>query len=687
MAPRWGGLRPEPYKLSPPDADRDMIVQEGTAWERPGGLRLLDRLGNAIEAGMESLSPVDGLRYVDSSGTDVGYVPTWVGAEEIVPGTGLRALSNMPGVRTVGDMTGGSASLKDRGLALGDRRKAVAEAIREAQKPKVPEPEPEPHPLLTGIAKAEKVKAELEAAGGHWSMTAKERHDFSHSHVFVHDSGHKQDSGSWKTFDRTGVEWITHGRDEERGRMDKHLRDDLENQIKVHEEVVAIHGQRDPKIAVLHQQKVDKAKQGLEYLETHTDEEFAADLVKALRIWYDDEDNDVVVQIPAGEIFGKFLEEGYKTTHEVESNHSNEDIRADYEVMQGVPLNASESVRPASGHVVSGARKRWLTDQMSDDNGNFKVSDDRLFHPDASPEHSQEFATSTEGTTTVYGRVQLIMNDDVKERTKTGAGDTLNSSVRAMPMTGATDEDLLDAFLASDGGKGSHTAGEKLKRSLELVIDGPGENLHTIGAGADNPYGLGGEAYMETLIFGSFDIADVKEIKIPEDFWRASAGASEASSLPTADQGWHNSHTDQATAMVMENLMATVRTGDIEGVEPEVLDLIRSALVENAEAVKDNLIRSEVDRRLQEIASMKKRAAILETIRAKNKEIKVSFTNSVGVDFDNPSIYPEAADNPGMTVEQIMKDRLVKALNSLSEMVKSWEPPVERVPTPMSERL
>tara|TARA_Y100000296_G_scaffold83631_1_gene115135 strand:+ start:9492 stop:13583 length:4092 start_codon:yes stop_codon:yes gene_type:complete len=152
--PRWGGLRPEPYKVSPPDADRDMIVQEGTAWERPGGLRLLDRLGNAIQAGTESLSPVDGLRYVDADGKDVGYVPTWVGGEDKVPGTGLQTLSDMPGVRTVGDMTGGSSSLKDRGLALGDRRKAVADAIKEAQKPKEPE-KPEKHPLLTFLDELE----------------------------------------------------------------------------------------------------------------------------------------------------------------------------------------------------------------------------------------------------------------------------------------------------------------------------------------------------------------------------------------------------------------------------------------------------------------------------------------------------------------------------------------------------
>ena len=35
-APRWGGLRPDPYNPDSPDADNDGIVQE-TLFERPAG--------------------------------------------------------------------------------------------------------------------------------------------------------------------------------------------------------------------------------------------------------------------------------------------------------------------------------------------------------------------------------------------------------------------------------------------------------------------------------------------------------------------------------------------------------------------------------------------------------------------------------------------------------------------------
>lgn len=82
--PRWGGLRPEPYDPDAVDGDNDGIVQEGTAWERPVGTRLLDKLGREIIRGHSTSTRPDGLRYVDRNGQDVTYMP--------------RDLRNVPGV-------------------------------------------------------------------------------------------------------------------------------------------------------------------------------------------------------------------------------------------------------------------------------------------------------------------------------------------------------------------------------------------------------------------------------------------------------------------------------------------------------------------------------------------------------------------------------------------------------------
>ena len=49
---RWGGLRVEPYKANPKDADLDQIVQEGTIWERPATTFIADAFGELIPDGL-----------------------------------------------------------------------------------------------------------------------------------------------------------------------------------------------------------------------------------------------------------------------------------------------------------------------------------------------------------------------------------------------------------------------------------------------------------------------------------------------------------------------------------------------------------------------------------------------------------------------------------------------------------
>lgn len=105
MAPRWGGLRLEPYDPDARDADNDGIVQEGTAWERPAGTRLLTDLGD-LARGRTSTSRPAGLRVVDREGNEVPYTPTY--------GAG-PSLIQKPGASTpLADH--GAGTLAERGL-------------------------------------------------------------------------------------------------------------------------------------------------------------------------------------------------------------------------------------------------------------------------------------------------------------------------------------------------------------------------------------------------------------------------------------------------------------------------------------------------------------------------------------------------------------------------------------------
>ena len=76
---------------------------------------------------------------------------------------------------------------------------------------------------------------------------------------------------------------------------------------------------------------------------------------------------------------------------------------------------------------------------------------------------------------------------------------------------------------------------------------------------------------------------------------------------------------------------------------------------------------------------------MLAAVRAKNKEVKVTFLSELGVDMDDVSIF--GAEGVGKTVEQVYQARLIEVLEKLAIEIKNWEPPAERVPIPMSQRL
>lgn len=114
-------LRIEPYDPNAVDGDGDGIVQEGTAWERPVGTRLVDSQGNAFRTG-SILTQRPSLSVVDASGRAVAYVPSYERRREgqrlsTLGSLGYLSLSEQ-GVTTVRPM--GTPTLADRGyLTIG----------------------------------------------------------------------------------------------------------------------------------------------------------------------------------------------------------------------------------------------------------------------------------------------------------------------------------------------------------------------------------------------------------------------------------------------------------------------------------------------------------------------------------------------------------------------------------------
>lgn len=131
--PRWGGLRLEPYNPNAVDADGDGIVQEGTAWERPGSTTLVDNLGRAIRTGITSAQRPQGMRVVDRDGKDVTYKPTYGEAPQTKapPGAGKPTPLAEAGAPSLKEM--GVLSLKDMGMPT------VQQIVARQNQPMTPE--------------------------------------------------------------------------------------------------------------------------------------------------------------------------------------------------------------------------------------------------------------------------------------------------------------------------------------------------------------------------------------------------------------------------------------------------------------------------------------------------------------------------------------------------------------------
>ena len=510
-------LRVEPYESNPVDADNDGIVQEGTAFERPAGTNIVDELGNIIQAGVVATERGN-FRVVDADGNTVDYTPTYTAAGAVgeVKKPGQQSALG----QTIGQRMG---TLGERSQTLGSRYRTIGQisrgetadvpstraaqeaaaaavpgvTVRDADVPDAPEPPRRGTPEAIRARNAE-VISQIEAAGGFF--------DFSSLPHEERDAFIEREK--MKTVTSTMGANPNGGRESVRKRW-TFLVDAEKERVTYIEDL--INKATNPEDKERFRQRAAVAKQVVEYLEARDSDQVIDDIVSLVRQITDDDDTRVAVQIPV-EKFPEFLSQGYKTTHEAHSDHSAPDIRTGYEVTQGIPADAPASVRPASGYLQIGARRRAAR-QLAIDEG--------AVDPDA----DSTVAKHNAGPAGLYGKVQMIMKPDASGRTRFGMGDSFNSSMRSAPLVGATDDQLVDAVLATDGGKGAFLDSEKKRFSDLVEVLATGGNAELLGAlptddrvveKSGMPEQRGSLEYWETLIFGSFDISDIAEISIPE---------------------------------------------------------------------------------------------------------------------------------------------------------------------------
>ena len=517
MAPRWGGLRPEPYDPDARDADGDGIVQEQTAWERPVGTNLVDELGRAITRGSNVSARPRGLRVVGRDGKDVDYTPTYAR-----PGAA-------PGAERVGGATAladhGAGSLKERGLPT----------VRAAAAPKVPEPEatpdvtPEVKPVATKGKTAEEIKEKnksiwkrLRDRGAKVGKVDKEYKDSLQELVDAkqatnyilpvtqEEANARRIERQNELFDGLRYYWKT-------GKKPRYQ----------YEGSLADLGEGRDLLPNLSEEQLDNFPPELKKLiiESSNEELNQRILDAAMLIHGDVRRDQISVQLPASRL-DQFLADGkYKTTHEAVSMQSDAGSRTIVEArVMGIPVDSEADVRPASGYVVLGSamdasQREWdeRHGDKNDERRSLEFDQDGLI---------EEFGAG--GVSSIYGDIRLVMKPEVADRTAYSYGDTIKHQGPGVILMDETDPEVIASVLINGGdmkrpqlqilnmlesGRRGDTIGFQTGRELhdhEDVANWRQDRKF------GDPQKFGYRDYMEATILGSFEVDEIDRVYIPQ---------------------------------------------------------------------------------------------------------------------------------------------------------------------------
>lgn len=252
----------------------------------------------------------------------------------------------------------------------------------------------------------------------------------------------------------------------------------------------------------------------IKLLRESSPEELEAEVENAVRAFHGGIDPRVHVQIPQARIKNLFSDGRYKTTHEVQSDHSGSDVRTDYESTIGIPRAASIDVRPASGYVVHRDWQTFTKNAQQKNAQRAKAVEDNI--------ENIETSVSPAGAVGIYGNTTIRLKPELSERTRYGWGDSFNNLLSPARMDQDEDIDTISNALMHMRYKHASINDnvEHLLLFLDGYITGDFSNMRPgslLGAGGVTSRSASTSEYAEALIMGSFELADIEEIELRSD--------------------------------------------------------------------------------------------------------------------------------------------------------------------------
>jgi hypothetical protein len=375
----------------------------------------------------------------------------------------------------------------------------------------------------------------------------------------------------------------------------------------------------------------------VDHINSRTNDELMDDLKSAAKQFNEGLDRRVRVRVKSPYL-RKFAESGeYKTTHDagIISEHSAAFGRKSAEVQFGIPSSTPDELRPASGYVLH-------RDSIAavEEHARLKIAErgDDAILGEFFDWDSYSASSDFDNRVGIYGGIEILLNDDVAHRTAITGGDSLNGW-HSPSMLGESDPEKMLMSLAAPIHHDRSNFEAQNMALLRSFLEQDYKHASRLENGKNDSRNI----YHEALIAGSFSAADVYEIRAKH-----------------SDFSFHDR--DTRSQMIDRSLIDSLNLSDSEMsiVEPYLEKFLENGNSNQYTREHGTVLLPTKD--ILDLAAYLNHAKMIKQLEANGFKGRLVRTNPAGVDLMDPSVY--SGYRPGMTVEQILRNRLAASMKA-----------------------